>query len=183
MVHRTLNQTINFDGTIIQLSQLQPHSLQKELEFLFDHAPFELQSLLNVIPRDKESKSIPSTQLQGFMKGFIDLSFIHDGKIYLLDYKSNHLGDRYKDYSSDAIEKDLLKHGYDIQYHIYAYAAHRIMQNRILDYDYNMHFGGVCYLYLRGLQEDGDTGVFTTTQPDHKTIQQLDTVFGRFQDA
>ena len=41
---------------------------------------------------------------------------------------------------------------------IYAIALHRHLARRLADYDYERHFGGVYYLFLRGLAETHEPG-------------------------
>jgi len=42
-------------------------------------------------------------------------------------------------------------HHYFLQYHLYVVALHRYLSARLPDYDYDRHFGGVYYLFLRGM--------------------------------
>jgi exodeoxyribonuclease V beta subunit len=85
------------------------------------------------------------------MHGFIDLIFEYEGKYYLCDYKSNHLGDDYKHYQHDSLLNNIEQNYYDLQYLIYALALHKYLQHTLVDYDVEKHFGGVYYLYLRGM--------------------------------
>lgn len=96
-------------------------------------------------------------KLSGMMHGFIDLIFEYQGKYYLCDYKSSHLGDNFKDYQFNALLDNVEKNYYDLQYLIYSLALHRYLKQTLADYDVNEHFGGVYYLYLRGM----------TTKPEH----------------
>lgn len=89
--------------------------------------------------------------LQGFMKGFVDLIFRRGDKWYLADYKSNLLGATYADYRPQRLLEPMVEHHYLLQYHLYCVALHRYLQMRLPDYDYRCHFGGVFYLFLRGM--------------------------------
>jgi exodeoxyribonuclease V beta subunit len=106
------------------------------------------------------------------LKGFIDLVFVHDGKYYVLDWKSNHLGDQSSEYSKQALENAIVEHRYDFQYQIYALALHRYLRSRIEDYRYETHFGGVYYLFLRGI-DGSENGIFYNC-PDREFIAQFD---------
>ncbi|KGJ92795.1 UvrD-helicase domain-containing protein [Colwellia psychrerythraea] len=97
-------------------------------------------------------------KLSGMMHGFIDLIFEYQGKYYLCDYKSSHLGDSFQDYQFDALLDNVEKNYYDLQYLIYSLALHRYLKQTLVNYDVKQHFGGVYYLYLRGM----------TTEPNHK---------------
>ncbi len=84
----------------------------------------------------------------GYLWGYVDLVFRHRGRYYLLDWKSNTLGD----YSPPALEASMRHDAYDLQGRLYAFALHRWLQGRLKDYRPESHFGGIFYLYLRGLQ-------------------------------
>ena len=114
-------------------------------------------------------------QLAGMLKGFIDLVFAHEGRYWVADYKSNWLGADAQAYDSAAMQAALLAHRYDVQYLLYVFALHRLLQARLPDYDYDRHVGGAVYLFLRGA--DGPTrGVFAT-RPPRALIDALDALF------
>lgn len=115
--------------------------------------------------------------LQGMMHGFIDLIFEHQGKYYLCDYKSNHLGNSFSDYTLDKLSQSIQTHHYDLQYLIYSVALQRFLQQKIPDYSIEEHFGGVYYLYLRGMSpESKGTGVYYC-QLTKEELTQLDNIF------
>ncbi len=89
-------------------------------------------------------------QLNGMFKGFIDLTFEHDGRYYVADYKSNWLGVDDAAYTEQAMEQSILDNRYDLQYVLYLLALHRQLKARLADYDYDRHVGGALYLFLRG---------------------------------
>ncbi len=89
--------------------------------------------------------------LRGFLKGFIDLVFVHDDRWYLADYKTNHLGDDLGGYHDAALAETMADDHYVLQYHLYAVALVRHLRRTLPDFDYERHFGGVYYLFLRGM--------------------------------
>jgi exodeoxyribonuclease V beta subunit len=91
---------------------------------------------------------------RGFMKGFIDLVFEADGRFYLADYKSNWLGPSLEDYRQDNLNRVMAREAYYLQYLIYCVALHRYLAARVPGYDYETHFGGVRYLFLRGMRPE-----------------------------
>jgi exodeoxyribonuclease V beta subunit len=92
------------------------------------------------------------SQRQGFMLGFIDLVFRYQGKWYLLDWKSNHLGNDFNHYSQDHLTKAMAEHMYFFQSHIYAVALDGYLQMRLPQtYAYERDFGGIIYVFLRGV--------------------------------
>ncbi len=116
-------------------------------------------------------------RLRGMLKGFIDLVFRWQGRYYLLDYKSNWLGEGSEAYTPAAMEKAMCQHRYDLQYQLYSLALHRYLRHRITDYDYERHFGGVIYLFLRGVEGNGSGQGIFSTRPDPALIAGLDTLF------
>jgi len=110
---------------------------------------------------------------RGFMRGFIDLVFSFNGKYYLIDWKSNFLGHRTGDYSFEKLAASMEEHFYYLQYHLYCLALHKYLQLRLPGYSYETHFGGVFYVYLRGLSAPGTNGVFRD-RPEKGLIESLE---------
>jgi exodeoxyribonuclease V beta subunit len=104
--------------------------------------------------------------LRGYLRGFIDLVFRHDERYFLVDYKANHLGDHAADYSPRALSEAMLRGQYFLQYHLYALALHRYLGRRLRGYDFARHFGGVYYLFIKGMGPGlGSSGVFFEKPP------------------
>ncbi|MDG4476860.1 exodeoxyribonuclease V subunit beta [Thiovibrio frasassiensis] len=116
--------------------------------------------------------------LRGFLKGFIDLVCVVNGKWYLLDYKSNHLGDSRDDYAREKLPAAMAHHHYFLQYHIYTVALHRYLSCRLPGYVYERDFGGVFYLFFKGMHPDfgSEFGVFADLPPLAR-IEQLSEIF------
>jgi exodeoxyribonuclease V beta subunit len=112
---------------------------------------------------------------KGFMKGFMDLVFRYEGRFYLVDWKSNHLGPRVEDYDAQGLAAAMQKGTYILQYHIYALALHRYLKWRLPGYGYETHFGGVRYVFLRGVDPDRGPqyGVYRA-RPSERLIQALE---------
>ena len=113
--------------------------------------------------------------LNGMFKGFIDLSFEHQGRYYVADYKSNWLGPDDTAYTEQAMAASILDNRYDLQYVLYLLALHRQLKARLPDYDYDQHMGGALYLFLRGTRSQGQ-GVYFT-RPPRILIESLDLMF------
>ncbi|MND94527.1 RecBCD enzyme subunit RecB [compost metagenome] len=113
--------------------------------------------------------------LNGMFKGFIDLTFEHDGRYYVADYKSNWLGVDDAAYTAQAMEQSILDNRYDLQYVLYLLALHRQLKARLADYDYDRHVGGALYLFLRGTRA-ASQGVFFA-RPPRELIERLDRLF------
>ena len=128
-------------------------------------------------PLSADTPPLDFRQVRGMLKGFIDLVFRHEGRYYLLDYKSNWLGEDREAYTRPAMEQAMRAHRYDLQYQLYSLALHRYLRHRLADYDYDRHFGGVIYLFLRGMDgQEGGQGIFTT-RPVRPLIDGLDQLF------
>jgi exodeoxyribonuclease V beta subunit len=91
----------------------------------------------------------------GYVWGFIDLVYRLRGRYYLLDWKSNRL----PAYGPAELARSMAEARYDLQYKLYAMAIDRWLASLIPDYDYEAHFGGIHYLYLRGLRPDADPAI------------------------
>jgi exodeoxyribonuclease V beta subunit len=97
--------------------------------------------------------ALAERQLHGMLMGFADLVFAHGGKYWVLDYKSNFLGEDDAAYSSDAMAQAMAHHRYDVQAAIYMLALHRLLKQRLGDaYKPQEHLGGAVYLFLRGIK-------------------------------
>jgi exodeoxyribonuclease V beta subunit len=109
------------------------------------------------------------------MNGKIDLFFEHGGKYYVLDWKSNYLGDSLEDYAPAALATAMNEHNYHLQYLIYTLAISKYLQACLDGFDYETQFGGVIYLFLRGVRGEGNTGVYTS-RPTLQQIKQLESL-------
>ena len=168
--------------TGIALNQLSAKQKQVEMEFYLPISrpldPLALDALTRRYdPLSAGCPTLDFRQVRGMLKGFIDLVFRHDGRYYLLDYKSNWLGESGEAYTQQAMAEAMQSHRYDLQYQLYSLALHRYLRHRLADYDYERHFGGVIYLFLRGVNGDaGQQGIFTT-RPDPALIAAMDALF------
>jgi exodeoxyribonuclease V beta subunit len=122
--------------------------------------------------------------LDGYLKGFIDLVFEHGGRYYVVDWKSNHLGYAPADYAPAALQVAMAEHGYHLQYLLYALAVDRYLRHRVPGYRHDTHFGGVHYLFVRGVRPDWinadgtPAGVFSH-RPTAAKLARLDALFSR----
>jgi exodeoxyribonuclease V beta subunit len=103
---------------------------------------------------------------EGYLHGFMDLIFEHHGRFYLLDWKSNRLGTHFSHYTPVGIGACMLEHAYYLQYHLYCLAADLYLRARMRDYSYESHFGGVFYIFLRGVDPQmPGSGIFSDKPP------------------
>ncbi|WP_137938467.1 exodeoxyribonuclease V subunit beta [Chitinivorax sp. B] len=167
----------------IRLNTVTAARRMAEMEFTYHLRRFDMAGLRSVL-RDKAFKlpkaftdavgKLSFQQVEGYMKGFMDLVFEHEGRYYILDWKSNWLGPRLADYTANNLIQGMAQHHYYLQYLIYTVALHRFLTQRLTQYSYEHHFGGVYYLFLRGVTPDGRLGVFHD-RPSEALILALDT--------
>jgi len=161
------------------LGQLLPHQTLKETEFYFPLQHAKQGTLANILSahRGGVPTALPTHPvLNGMMHGFIDLVFEYEGRFFVADYKSNHLGDCLEDYNYRAMLEANQSHYYDLQYLIYSLALHRYLGQRVSHYNPEQHFGGVYYLYLRGMSPNKNTGIFAKAITPQE-LNQLDQLF------
>ncbi|MGR5350802.1 exodeoxyribonuclease V subunit beta [Vibrio sp. DNB22_19_2] len=165
------------DSKTLLLNQKGPAQRLVEMEFLLPIEVLSAPALNRVIqrhdPLSAKAGDLGFQTVQGMLKGFIDLVFEHQGKYYVLDWKSNHLGDDVLNYHGDALKSAMADHRYDLQYQIYALALHRFLRSRLPNYDYQQHFGGVYYLFLRGMDGQSEHGIFSA-KPSFEFLQEMD---------
>lgn len=118
-----------------------------------------------------------ANQLHGMLKGYMDLVFEQGGRYYVMDYKSNWLGADSAAYTAEAMAAAVLQHRYDLQYVLYTYALHRLLQQRLPGYDYERDVGGVQYWFLRGVGADHQ-GLYHD-KPPRALMDALDALFAQ----
>ncbi|QBH95613.1 exodeoxyribonuclease V subunit beta [Limnobaculum zhutongyuii] len=166
----------------IRLKDISAAERQAELQFYLPIGPLLQAERLDALvkhydPLSARCPELVFRQVQGMLKGFIDLVFCWQGRYYLLDYKSNWLGESAESYTPQAMADAMCDHRYDLQYQLYSLALHRYLRHRIADYDYQRHFGGVFYLFLRGIEKDRPgQGVFHC-RPEWALVDGLDRLF------
>ncbi|AJI57847.1 exodeoxyribonuclease V, beta subunit [Francisella philomiragia] len=131
----------------------------KEAEFYFPISNEKLykKNIIEILAEYRnriiDYDEFSSQKIFGMLHGFIDLIFEYDGKFYVADYKSNYLGDKLEDYNQAAMSEKNQSSFYDLQYLIYSVALNKYLRQNIENYNYEKHFGGVYYFYLRGMKD------------------------------
>ena len=169
------------DQHCLTLSQLNSQNAWPEMGFTFKThgvSTHHIDRLIgNAIHPGQARPSLQTQQLNGLLTGFMDIVLEHQGRYYVLDYKSNKL----PNYTPDSIMGSMLSHRYDVQYTLYTLAVHRLLKSRLKGYNYEQHMGGAIYLYLRGIDQVGQ-GVYFN-KPSFELIQTLDDAFKASQPA
>ena len=161
----------------LALNQLTQADKLVEMEFYFPVHSLSCEKLNALLAQypcvDVPVHGLDFYQLKGMLKGFIDLTFCWQGQYYILDYKSNHLGDGVDCYGDINCQQAMAEHRYDVQLLLYTLALHRMLKLRIENYDYDQHIGGGYYLFLRGLNTQNKNGQYFH-KPARSLIEALD---------
>ncbi|TCK01884.1 DNA helicase/exodeoxyribonuclease V beta subunit [Volucribacter psittacicida] len=166
-------------GTNLTFAQITPTQMLREWQFYLKLGkPFNLHKFNQVLAQYHRPRSdFQFEAVQGMLRGFIDLVFCHQQQYYIVDYKSNYLGSSPQDYQQDKLQEYMLSANYDLQYLIYSLALHRYLRQRDPHYQYEKHFGGVIYTFIRGMNgTNTEYGVYFD-KPDVALIEQLDQLF------
>ncbi len=189
---RHFNEPAGTAGGTFRLAEVAGASRLNELEFYFPLRRLAGADLKDIFGRagyglpaaalaggdDRRAPVYPSVAerlrfhpARGFMKGFMDLVFSHEGRFYLVDWKSNFLGTKTADYGAEGLARAMADSSYILQYYLYTLATHLYLGARLPDYSYERHFGGVYYIFLRGLDpsatsaEGREYGIFRDRPP------------------
>ena len=130
------------------------------------YLPDETDKHVNLVPQNR-------THLYRYLRGEIDLVYEHAGKYYVVDYKSNFLGNSLSDYDETTLKRAMSKAGYWLQAAIYQVALHRFLSMRIADYVGNeaKYLGAVEYVFLRGVYSPNAQATATVSQEAIKTSE------------
>ena len=158
----------------LTLSQLRPAHHWPEMEFNLEVHHVNATQLDRLIQAHVcEGAPRPALQdrvMQGMLTGSMDLVLQHEGRYWVVDYKSNKL----LGYDRASLQNAVLHKRYDVQYVLYTLALHRLLKVRLPDYNYAQHMGGAVYLFLRGIHTEG-AGVHAY-QPPQALIEALDSL-------
>ncbi|MCC2615863.1 exodeoxyribonuclease V subunit beta [Aestuariibacter halophilus] len=170
---------IRFGDRSLPLASLPRQHYRAEMAF---HLPLDSVDgrVFNQLLQRHSDVPLPHYHLEhlnGMLKGFIDLTVQVDGQYFVIDYKSNHLGDTSQDYTTERLFAAMTDHDYHLQIIIYCLALHRWLGSWMADYDYEQHIGGARYLFLRGMTDaDNGAGVYAH-RPAKSLILALDRLF------
>jgi exodeoxyribonuclease V beta subunit len=173
LLTNAMNAVISFDTGSFSLSGVNYTNRIHELEFDFTVPSFNPYRLRSLSAEGVLIDVHAPGSLEGLMNGKIDLFFEHERKYYVLDWKSNYLGDTLEDYSQDQIAFAMNENNYHLQYLLYTLAVKKYLQTRLPDFDYSRDFGGVVYMFLRGVRAGLGSGIYVQ-KPSQDTIGKLE---------
>jgi exodeoxyribonuclease V beta subunit len=159
----------------LTLGELTRDQMWPEMEFNLEvsHVPATVLDR-HIQAHVLEGSPRPALQarvMQGMLTGSLDLVLQHDGRYWVVDYKSNKL----PSYDPATLQDAVLHKRYDVQYVLYTLALHRLLKVRLPGYDYSQHMGGAVYAFLRGIQSPG-AGLHLH-RPSQTLIEGLDALF------
>jgi exodeoxyribonuclease V beta subunit len=171
-------------GGTFQLAEVTATDRLNELGFHCPLRDVNAQRVAEVLKR--HGNELPASELParieelqfaasgGLLTGFIDLLVRRGERFYLLDWKSNWLGNAVTDYIGDKLTAAMLAHRYPLQYLLYTVALNRWLTLRLgKSYSYERSFGGVFYVFLRGVnRKQPGAGVFAD-RPSQALIEDL----------
>ena len=184
-IDRVLSVSLDSGTPGLTLESVGLRQRLNELAFYFPVKPVTPRRLRDIFaahptagippafPSDLEKLNF--TPSHGFLKGYIDMAFISEGRYYLIDWKSNHLGHRTEDYHTEKLQTAMNEAYYILQYCLYTLALNRYLKMRDPAYSYETHFGGVFYIFIRGVDpEKGPAYGIYRDRPDAGLIDALD---------
>lgn len=183
------------DGDQVKLSNLKALDCARELDYFLPCKDFKVRVLNGICHdfyesevKDFEMLSVPElpdlkkSNFKGYMNGSLDLVAKFDTetgpKFYMIDYKSNYLGNSFSQYTQQKILKSIFESRYDVQILFYSLALYRFLKTTLPNFSYEKDFGGVMYLYLRGMNsfDTKSPGQFYV-KPSEALIDRLDRLF------
>jgi len=146
----------------------------KELPFYLSMQTMDANRVNRILQGIPTYQPLSSKAMCGYLTGFIDLICRYNGYYYVIDYKTNSL----PNYSNENLVQAMREHNYGLQYWIYSLVLHLYLKKRLLNYSYDSYFGGVRYLFVRGMQPELPMGGVYQDKPDLQRLEALAEAFG-----
>lgn len=185
MLGRVLNAALDPDLPDLRLCRVRNEDRLNELEFYFPLKRVPAKRLQGILAGFGVEDGIPPdfagrlgelvfSPTRGYMRGYIDLLFQHNGRSFLVDWKSHDLGSSVEDYGPRSLARAMKEGYYTLQALIYAVAVHQYLKLRLRGYRYDTHFGGILYIFVRGVDpaRGPDYGI-SRTRPSEALIERL----------
>jgi exodeoxyribonuclease V beta subunit len=163
----------SLDAALYEVEKVVP-----EMEFWLPATGLDTRALDEVcrslLPGGVICAALSEKQLRGMLRGFMDLVVQHQGRYWVLDYKSNALGSGDRDYHEAALAQAMAAHRYDVQASLYLLALHRLLKARLGErYDASRQLGGAVFYFLRGAANEATHGCYRLL-PDAALLDRLD---------
>jgi len=175
LLQRTVTTPLAAEDTGFYLANIEPQYCLKEMPFYLALQEIDVGRINDILQASEAYQALSHKHMHGYLTGFIDLVCRYRGRWYVMDYKTNSLSD----YSAETQLQAMREHNYGLQYWLYALVLHRYLQERLPDYHYAEHFGGVRYLFVRGMRaEQPMRGVYQDL-PDLDRLERLGELLSR----
>lgn len=173
LLHAIVSTPLSPDDTGFCLKNLPDSQCLKEMPFYLAMQSMDAAQINALLEDTPAYQPLSSKQMSGFLTGFIDLVCCYQGRYYVMDYKTNGL----PDYEPETLGHAMREHNYGLQYWLYTVVLHRYLQNRLPGYAYRTHFGGVRYLFVRGMQPDKPMSGVYQDSPELARVEALTELF------
>lgn len=149
------------------LAEIKNEETLRELEF---HLKINHQDLFLAMENQNKIysqtkqliKSLKIDSSTQFLNGVIDFIFKFEDRYFIIDWKTNDLSGNY---SQENLTKEMTNNFYVLQYHLYSLALDKYLSLHLENYDYQKNFGGVFYIFLRGINNKNQDGIFFDKVP------------------
>jgi exodeoxyribonuclease V beta subunit len=164
MIKNVLNSPIVIENKIFRLRDLDRSRRMSEMKFFIPLKNLNalVKSLKNIFKDRKEldfcerlNKMKPDT-IKRYLIGFIDLVFEFDNKIYVIDWKTNYLGESLEDYSFENMHREVISNDYFLQFSIYQLAVYKYIKSLSVD----LGIGECFYIFMRGFKPENNKGLY-----------------------
>ncbi len=176
--------TLSLDAAAFSLSSVDNAQRINEMAFYFPlqnlsrailkqiFDDFSDQDVLKGFPEKMEQLTF--SPVKGLMKGYLDVLFQHEGRYFVVDWKSNFLGATLENYQKSLLNAEMQKSFYVLQYHLYVLATHLHLKMKLPGYVYERDFGGAFYIFLRGVDATSGPGYgIFEDRPDIRLVDAL----------
>ncbi len=162
-----------YDDDEFCLKNIPAQHCLKEMPFYLTINDLHTEQINAILKDTPAYQALTHKQLSGFLTGFIDLICVYQQRYYVIDYKTNYLAN----YNQAELTQAMREHNYGLQYWLYSVVLHQYLQNRLTDYHFKVHFGGVRYLFVRGMNAtQAMSGVYQDPL-EFELLQRLSAVF------
>lgn len=169
LLQHAIATPLSADDPQFCLQHLPDQHCLKEMPFYLAMRAIDAKHINALLQDSPSYQALDSKSLSGYLTGFIDLICAYQGRYYVMDYKTNSL----PDYQPDTLTHAMREHNYGLQYWLYTVVLHVYLQQRLPDYDYDTHVGGVRYLFVRGMQPNTPMSGVYQDRPKAETVAAL----------
>jgi exodeoxyribonuclease V beta subunit len=174
LLQAVVTTPLSADDPAFCLMNIPEEQTLKEMPFYLAMQDMDASHINRILDGTPAYQALSSKQMSGFLTGFIDLVCAYQGRYYVMDYKTNAL----PDYQAATLTDAMREHNYGLQYWLYTVVLHRYLQIRLPNYDFDQHFGGVRYLFVRGMQANVAMSGVYEDKPDLLRVEALAALFG-----